>query len=161
MGKPAPTLVHAPKPSVASASECLLPALPLPSSGARCSCHCRRLPCQVAYTVDSGAPEGWAGFTGHISADMARKALLPLQQGSGSSSGNEQGGDKGAGAAGGKQGVKGGQVAEGGQEHGQGEGQGQEGVVVSLLCGPPPMLKYACRPALQEMGFPEEHVLEF
>jgi NAD(P)H-flavin reductase len=31
----------------------------------------------------------------------------------------------------------------------------------ALLCGPPPMLKYACRPALREVGFEDGDVVEF
>jgi len=30
-----------------------------------------------------------------------------------------------------------------------------------FMCGPPPMLKFACRPNLDKLGHTEEHVLEF
>lgn len=114
--------------------------------------HTRSSVPQVYYTVDAGVPTDWHGFTGHISADMMRRSLFVPggaggNDGGGKDGGREQGSEPGGGEGGsGEQG--------GGKESGG-------GAVAVLLCGPPPMIKFACRPALQELGFGEDQVIEF
>lgn len=102
---------------------------------------------QVFYTVDDTAGRtDWRDFTGHINAQMARQALFPP-------AGRQQlAGGGGAGDTG-HAGSRGGGPAEL-------EGAESGGTAV-LLCGPPPMIKFACKPCLQEMGFTNECIIEF
>ncbi|WIA11609.1 hypothetical protein OEZ85_011714 [Tetradesmus obliquus] len=108
---------------------------------------------KVEYTVDAAAPEGWPHKTGHISADMARAALFgPAAAHSDDTSAGSKGADSDSNGRGSEQSPGGGQ-----QQKQQQSGQ----LVVTLLCGPPPMIEKACKPALKEMGFEDQHVIEF
>lgn len=122
---------------------------------------------QVEYTVDGGAPPDWPHKTGHISSDMAKAALFgPAPLGAAAGSSQPDSGD-GVGAK--QQQTEQQQGAGDKQQQTEQEQQGQEqqqqggdgGLVVTLLCGPPPMIERACKPALKDMGFSDEHVIEF
>lgn len=119
------------------------------------SCDTQLLCCclQLEYTVDAAAPEGWPHKTGHISADMARAALFgPAAAHSNATPASSEAADNGSNK------VSSEQLPGRGQQQKQQQG-GQ--LVVTLLCGPPPMIEKACKPALKDMGFEDQHVIEF
>lgn len=125
--------------------------------------------------MDSQVPEGWSHKTGHVSQEMIQDTLFPpsasdtgdtSKGGTRSSNGGDGGPTGGAsGSAGGVEAAAGAGAGTGGGA-GAGGGHGSDGGskggdVVTLLCGPPPMIEKACKPALSAVGFDEQHTIEF
>lgn len=88
------------------------------------------------------------------------------REGSSDASNNEPAGKSGGTA--GDSARPGVQNGTGGTEEHTGEGgkgrhgeRGSGGGTIALVCGPPPMVDRACVPALQELGFDEEHIVVF
>ncbi|KAL4420023.1 hypothetical protein ABPG77_001273 [Micractinium sp. CCAP 211/92] len=88
------------------------------------------------------------------------------REGSSDASNNEPSGKSGGTA--GDSARPGVQNGTGGTEEHTGEGgkgrhgeRGSGGGTIALVCGPPPMVDRACVPALQELGFDEEHIVVF
>jgi len=127
------------------------------------------LPTQVEFTVDSQVPEGWSHKTGHVSQEMIQDTLFPPAAGDTSKGGTRSSGGGDGGPTGGTSGSAGGAEAAAGAGGGAGgsagagggDGGSQGGDVVTLLCGPPPMIEKACKPALSAVGFDEQHTIEF